>query len=128
MPGGRRSKAAVGLIDKINSLIFTDRLADADSLLTKTLDEARSSAIEMERQRCIEDICDHCAGFTPPYERGPVGPNQAGNWAHMAKDGYKGRPTICKATGIRSRARGQDIHEAIESSQPKDGRIEEPFL
>jgi hypothetical protein len=48
-----------------------------------------------------EDVCPHCAGHTPPYERRVDGPNDAGNyfhWSEVYRDG-----TLCKASSIWSR-------------------------
>jgi hypothetical protein len=67
---------------------------------------------EIERAKCINDVCCYCAGHCPPYHRKPEGPNDAGNWEHRSKNSKYGESTrdrvMCKASAIFARARFED--------------------
>lgn len=49
------------------------------------------------------DVCPGCGNRTPMFEQKPVGPNEAGNWVHLAKDPNYSKPQLCEATSIHHR-------------------------
>ena len=78
-----------------------DRVRYAYECWIKRLIDEKNEAVQAERQRCIEVMCDACAGkveiLPPPPTRGGVmhwtttKPNQGGQWWH---ENLKGQPYI----------------------------------
>lgn len=73
-------------------------------------DPEKRAAVLLERQLCAMDVCAGCGDRLPQFDREAKGPNGAGNWTHMRKDGRQ--EILCYASSIFARSRWETLRAA----------------